>query len=42
MASVEEGARVMRRFTRLTVVLAVIVTGRGHSAVRYLIGGCSS
>ncbi len=42
MASVEQGARVMRRLTRLTVVLAAIVTGSGHSAVRHLIGGCGS
>jgi hypothetical protein len=42
MASVEEGARVMRRFTRLTVVLAAIMTGSGHSAVRHLIDGCGS
>jgi hypothetical protein len=41
MASVEEGARVMRRFTWLTV-LAAIVTGSGHSAVRHLIGGGGS
>ena len=42
MASVEGGARVMRRFTRLTVVLAAIMTGSGHSAVRHPIGGCGS
>ena len=42
MASVEGGTRVMRRFARSTVVLAAIVTGSGHSAVRHLIGGCGS